>query len=55
MRKNKKKDIISKRRQNLALNQILKEGAGFWKNMDMRTPHNNRSIRLTNTLITNNE
>ena len=29
MRKSKKKDIISKRRQNLALNQILQEGAGY--------------------------
>jgi len=29
MRKSKRQDIISKRRQNLALNQILQEGAGY--------------------------
>ena len=31
MRKSEKKDIISKRRQNLALNRILQEGAGYSK------------------------
>ena len=29
MRKSKKKDIISKRRQSLAFNQILHEGPGY--------------------------
>ena len=29
MRKSKKQDIISKKRQNMALNQILKEVAGY--------------------------
>ena len=28
LRKNKRKEIISKKRDNLALNQILQEGAG---------------------------
>jgi hypothetical protein len=29
MRKDKRKEIISKKRDNLALNQILQEGAGY--------------------------
>jgi hypothetical protein len=29
MRKNKRKEIVSKKRENLALNQILQEGAGY--------------------------
>jgi len=29
MRKSKRKEIISKKRENMALNQILQEGAGF--------------------------
>ena len=29
MRKSKRQDIISEKRQNLALNQILQEGAGY--------------------------
>ena len=29
MRKSKRQDIISKKRQNMALNQILQEGAGY--------------------------
>ena len=29
MRKNKRREIISKKRDNLALNQILQEGAGY--------------------------
>ena len=65
LRKTKRKEIISKKRKNMALNQTPQEGAGFSRsssnfparrtNMDMKTPHNNRCIRLTNTLTTNNE
>ena len=29
MRKSKRKEIISKKRENMALNQILQEGAGY--------------------------
>ena len=29
LRKNKRREIISKKRDNLALNQILQEGAGY--------------------------
>jgi len=29
LRKNKRKEIISKKRENMALNQILQEGAGL--------------------------
>ena len=29
MRKSKRQDIISKKRQNMALNQVLQEGAGY--------------------------
>ena len=29
LRKTKRKEIISKKRENLALNQILQEGAGY--------------------------
>ena len=29
MHKSKRQDIISKKRQDMALNQILKEGAGY--------------------------
>ena len=29
LRKSKRKEIISKKRENMALNQILQEGAGF--------------------------
>ena len=29
MRKNKRKEIISKKRENMALNQILQEGTGL--------------------------
>ena len=29
LRKSKRQDLISKKRQNVALNQILQEGAGF--------------------------
>ena len=29
LRKRKRKEIISKKRENMALNQILQEGAGF--------------------------
>ena len=31
MRKTKRKDIISKKRENMALNQILQEGVGYSK------------------------
>ena len=29
LRKSKRKEIISKKRENMALNQILQEGAGY--------------------------
>ena len=29
MRKSKRKEIISKKRENMALNQVLQEGTGF--------------------------
>ena len=29
LRKSKRKEIISKKKENMALNQILQEGAGF--------------------------
>ena len=29
MRKSKRQDIISKKRQNMALNQVLQEGTGY--------------------------
>ena len=29
LRKNKRKEVISKNRENLALNQILQEGVGY--------------------------
>ena len=29
LRKSKRRDILSKKRQDMALNQILQEGAGF--------------------------
>ena len=62
VRKSKRKEIISKKRENIVLNQILQEGSrksstspAKRTSMDMRTPPNNRCIRLTNTSTTNNE
>ena len=65
LRNSKRQDLISKKRQNAALNQILHEGTGFSEtsstslanrmNTDMRTSHSNRHRRLTNTYKTTNE
>ena len=65
LRKRKRKEIISKKRENMALNQVLQEGAGY-SEQEFSLPsqedeygyedsRNNRSIRLTNFLTTNNE